>query len=56
MNAATPKISKNRLLGDFCSLLVFDNISSVTLVPARIVPVHCIVHVPDGRFEYLEST
>ncbi len=27
INAVTPKISKNRLLGDFCFSLLFDNIN-----------------------------
>ena len=28
MNVATPKISKNRLLSDFCLLYKFDDIST----------------------------
>jgi hypothetical protein len=57
MNAATPKISKNRLLGDFCFLLLlFDNIISVILVPAQIVPVRYIVHVQGGHSVYPAST
>jgi hypothetical protein len=56
MNAATPKISKNRLLGDFCFLLLFDNIAFVILVPAQIVPVHYIVHAQGDHFVYLAST
>jgi hypothetical protein len=55
INAAMPKISKNRLLGDFCSSLLFDNINSIILVLKQKILVRYIVHVPVDRFEYPAS-
>lgn len=54
INVVTPKMSKNRLLGDFCQLLL-NNIDLIILQTKKKLLVHYIVHAPAGHFEYQGS-